>query len=344
MCISNHFSKKKFPVGLTKLHKILYKTKISLPENNPIKDCLPFFWYIHGPFSSHIDAIKNKMINEEKISENSDGLTATANRIIEHDDNIKLARTIMNDIIDETSSINSQTIMDDVYSSDAPCEFYISFKTKFPAYLNNFLKNPNPQFTSDDVVNILENTMGDLPNNSLFRPFKYSLRDFIELFSLIMQSKPSSESLDEFKKLNDQIFLTFAKGIRIENHDKFYDSNVEQWKSDFVASISNLEQKIINFSKEFKQNLPISPFVSFDELIKNILDLRSKNALIMTSFLPANDDEKFNHGRIDEELFKDKNDEQFKELLFNFKNSRNAVVHSLKKNELETVNYKLITS
>ena len=64
----------------------------------------------------------------------------------------------------------------------------------------------------------------------------------------------------------------------------------------------------------------------------------------MASFLSPDFNEDLNHGRVDAELFNDKNEEQFKELLYNFKNSRNAVVHYIKKNELETANYKLITS
>lgn len=316
---------------------------MSLPENNPVKESLPFYWYKHGPFSEYLTDIKQKMIVEGKIVEENGRCTATTNRIVEHDDNIKLARKNMIAIINESSN-NSQRLMDEIYHTDAPCGFYLSFKNNFDAAVHNFLNDPNTNFKPEDLIDILENSMGDLPNDSIFRNFKYSLRDFIELFAETIQTKSVLEFAAPLQKIIKEIFNTFANGIRIKNHDEFYDSETEKWRAEFDESVSNLNEKADIFFKEYKQNLKHSPFVTFEELLANILDLRSKDALIMTSFVSPDFSENLNYGRIDAELFNDKNEDQFKELLYNFKNSRNAVVHYLKKDELETTNYKLITS
>jgi len=343
LCICIYYSKHQFQIATTNLQKILYKTKMSLPENNPVRESLPFYWYKHGPFSEYVSDIKQKMIVEGKIVEENERFVATTNRIVEHDDNIKLARKNMIAIINDSSN-NSQRLMDEIYHTDAPCGFYLSFKSNFSAAVYNFLNDPKTNFKPEDLIDILENSMGDLPNDSIFRSFKYSLRDFVELFSEIIQTKSVLESVDPLLNIIDEIFNTFANGIRIRNHDEFYDSKAEQWKVEFDESVSNLNEKADSIFKEYKQNLKHSPFVTFEELLANILDLRSKDALIMTSFISPDFGENLNYGRIDAELFNDKNDDQFRELLYNFKNSRNAVVHYLKKDELETTNYKLITS
>jgi len=60
--------KKKFPISETKLQKILYKTKMAMSDRNPLKDKIPFYWYIHGPYSPYLMELKEKLMSEGKIS------------------------------------------------------------------------------------------------------------------------------------------------------------------------------------------------------------------------------------------------------------------------------------
>ena len=337
---------KKFPISETKLLKILYKTKMNLPDNHPLKDALPFYWYLHGPYSPYILKLRDKMISEGKISSAGNGFVATATRLVDHFENPSMteARKIINRIIDESSSINALTITDDVYRTLAPTKFYISFKNEFQASLGSFLNDPSTRFKSEQVVDILEKTFGDIPNATLFRNYKYILRDFTELSSHLFQNENFKNYKNELKSIADSIFVTFAKGIRIKFHDKFYENEIEKWTSEFNDSVSELESKINQFALLLKNEKIDTAFVTLDDLAIKILTLKSKNKLVMASFLPFTKNDELNDGRIDAELFDNKTNEELIELIKKFKNSRNAVIHYLKNNDIETENFKLITA
>lgn len=346
LCIHKHMETKKFPISETKLLKILYKTKMNLPNNHPLRDALPFYWYLHGPYSPYILKLKDKMISEGIISSAGNGFVASATRVVDHIENpsITEARKIINRMIDDSSSTSALTIMDDVYRTFAPTKFYISFKNEFQASLSSFLNDPSTRFKSEQLVDILEKTFGDIPNATLFRNYKYILRDFTELSSHLFKNENFKNYKNELESIVDSIFVTFAKGIRIKFHDEFYENEIEKWTSEFNDSVSELESKINQFALLLKNEKIDTAFVTLDDLATKILTLRSKNKLVMASFLPFTKNDELNDGRIDAQLFDNKTNEELIELIKKFKNSRNAVIHYLKNNDIETENFKLITA
>lgn len=350
ICVSKHMEKKKFPISETKLQKILYKVKTKMPDSNPLKDSLPYFWYLHGPYSTYLIELKEKMISEGSLSSQtiSEGtaFTASNTRLVNHAENSALleARKIIDDVLNESSSISTQSIMDDVYRNLSPTKFYLSFKNEFQASLKSFFDDPSKRYTSKQLLDMLEKSFGDLPNATLFRNYKYLLRDFTELLSHIFKKDSLEEHSSTLKSIVETIFNTFALGIRIKYHDEFYDNKVGSWLDEFNNSVMQLESQITEFAIYLKQKNVDTSFVTFDDLASKIVNLKAKNKLIMASFLPFTDNDELNNGRIDAKLFNDKTDEEFIKLIESFKNSKNAVIQYLKKDEIESENYKLITA
>lgn len=350
ICVSKHMEKKKFPISKTKLQKVLYKAKVMMSDSNPLKNSLPYFWYEHGPYSTYLIELEEKMISEGNLSPQTmskgTAFTASNARLVNHAENSALmeARGIIDEILDESSSTSTQSIMDDVYRNHSPTKFYLSFKNEFQGSLKSFFDDPSKRYTSKHLLDILEKSFGDLPNATLFRNYKYLLRDFTQLLSHVFKNNSLEEHSSALKAIVETIFKTFALGIRIKYHDEFYNDKVESWSNEFNDSVKGLELQIIEFAMNLEEDNVNTSFVTFDDLASKIINLKAKNKLIMASFLPFTDNDELNNGRIDAKLFNDKSDEEFIRLIESFKNSKNAVIQYLKKNDIESENYKLITS
>lgn len=61
--ITRIFMNKDILLTRLKIHKILFKLKVELPEYNTMKDYLPFYWYDHGPYSEVIDNNINDLVD-----------------------------------------------------------------------------------------------------------------------------------------------------------------------------------------------------------------------------------------------------------------------------------------
>ncbi len=342
--------KKKFPISETKLQKILYKVKMTMSDDNPLKGSIPYYWYLHGPYSTYLKDQKEKMITEGNISSRSisEGtvFTASSMRLVNHSDNSELleARKIIDEILDESSSTSTQSIMDDVYRNLSPSKFYLSFKNEFQASLKSFFDDPSKRQTSEQLLDMLEKSFGDLPNATLFRNYKYLLRDFTELLSHILKNDSLKEYSSILKSIVKTIFETFAFGIRIKFHDEYYDGEIESWTNEFNNSVIDLESKITKFAISLNNKNINTSFVTFEDLASKIINLKAKNKLVMASFLPFTNNDELNNGRIDAKLFNDKSDEEFIKLIESFKNSRNVILQYLKNKDIESENYKLITA
>ena len=337
--------KKHFPINDTRLLKHLFKTKQKLSDKNPLKDCVPFYWYRYGPYSPVILKIKEKMVKEGKIWNYRDGFVAAPGRVLNHSDHPCMleARQTIDEIISESSSSNVQTAMYDIYQDYAPSKFYISFRNKFHTALTSYINDPSTRYSPRLLLELLEKSFGDIPNYTLFRDFKYLMRDLIEISSYLLKNNIFRKHAEEIDLIAESMFNLFAMGMRIKFHDEFYEPSVENWTKDYKEAVKRVESDIDRFALSSNNKQDKSPFVTFDGLIANILDLKSKNKLVRASFLPFSNNDEMD-GSIDAELFETKTEEEILQLVQNFRNSRNAVIKYFGNKDIESENFKLITA
>lgn len=335
-CVATHFDKLKIPMSETKLLKFLHETTNSLPETNTLKKSIPFYWYIHGPFSPPLLELSQELLNEKILKQNNQGFTATSHRLY-HDEDLQKAKQILTSIIDKSASANSMTAIKEP-NLQHPYRFYISFKREFSSKLYNYLYDENTIFKTKELKDILHGTIGDLANNSLFSRFKYAYLDYISIMiKLIKLELIEVSQKDTLQTTTDDLFETFAKGVRILHHDAYFDSEVPKWKKEFEESVNQMEQNIDRLY-DLAVNLGANKtMLTFSTLVEQVLHLKSKDQLVMISFLPPRNIAQLNYGKIDAEFFEKLNDDEFQDLLNKFKNSHNAVVcHTIKKEIIST--------
>jgi len=273
--------------------KILYQVKMELPQDNTIKDKLAYYWYKNGPFSQvfydNFEDMKNNQIqrvdnSQLEIYKYSDEYLRK--RLVEITDDIEESRTILGKKVEQF--VNMNDLMNDVYSKYAPTKFYISYNINFRNKFDNFCSyildsrkiSSKNRYKRIDVDEFLSEAIIDLQKTELFFQFRCIFKDFSKaLYELLGiksdYNEKEKELLLKAKELYDDIWNVFSYGIRIEEHDEFYNQYERSWKDKYFEEINKLEEKVNLFAdlifKSIQNKTKFNP-----ELDKQLQSLNTK--------------------------------------------------------------------
>jgi hypothetical protein len=285
----------------TAIQKVLYELKRQLPDNNPIKERLPYYWFMAGPFSEFVATSLDDMRKEGmlKCKPNQDYALYVLNRdhagkrLCPHDEHFKEARELLNKIISKLRPFSIEQEIRAQYEDDAPSLFYPRYKLQFLPNIKLYfdaLTNParktanfHPENQKDCLIKLLSVSTSSLPFNSVFSEFKKNYFDFeVGLDRLLkMDYKKNPERyvrlLQQAVKLSEDIWNTFAYGARIVKHDKPYDSRIPEWKKMFDEKINELSVKVGEFYKTVLDDM------KGKEINENYLSLSEFSDMIIKS-------------------------------------------------------------
>ena len=245
-------------VSKTAIHKILFKLKRELPENNMIKEELPFYWYNYGPFS---EVINTKIIEFKKSGVLGEHVTSTEKTVcvlereITHhreDDDFLEAVSLLRNILKTVNPYNFKPFIDEIYRHNAPSRFIPLLKLDFIEQLEKYIEQiPSPQTTLDvfnetygktfneldSLEEVLYECEGNLPSDPLFESFNTSFSSFVTTASRIfdyMKNGGDPIFLEQLGSIaTEKVWYTFTKGARMLYHDSYYDEYVPQWKENY---------------------------------------------------------------------------------------------------------------
>lgn len=293
--VFHNFSKKgRMNLSKKQILKILYQVKMELPPSNIIKDKLAYYWYKNGPFSqvfydnfedmknNQIQLVDNSQLEIYKYSEEH-----LRKRLVDVTDDIVESRTIIANKVEQF--VNMNNLINDVYSKYAPTKFYISynieFRNKFDSFCSYVLDSgkilSKNRYKKTDVDEFLSESVIDLPKTDLFFQFRCIFNDFSKtLYELLGiksdYNKNEKELLQNARELYDDIWNVFSYGIRIEEHDEFYNQYEELWNNKYFEEIAKLEENVNLFSnlvfKSVQNNIKFNP-----ELDKKLRLLNTKH-------------------------------------------------------------------
>ena len=280
--VFHNFSKKgRINLSKKQILKILYQVKMELPQNNTIKDKLAYYWYKNGPssqvFYNNFEDMKNNQIhrvNKPQLEIYKYSEEHLRKRLIDVTDDIEESRTIIANKVEQF--VNMNTLMNDVYSKYAPTQFYISYHINFRNKFDNFcsyilddsktsLKN---RYKKTDIDEFLSEAIIDLQKTEFFFQFRCIFNDFSKALYELLEIKSDyneneKELLRNVRKLYDDIWNVFSYGIRIEEHDKFYNQYEKLWNDKYLVEITKLEEKVNIFSnlvfESIQNNIKFNP-------------------------------------------------------------------------------------
>lgn len=312
-------SKKGLSTTRTGIVKSLYELKRNLPDENPLKEKLAYYWFKAGPFSEYVVSALDKMTSENIVSKtpNHDydlynlNLEYAGKRLCVHNEELIQAREILNKIIDDMRPYSIDAEIRSQYENDAPSKFYPNYKLEFLRELNLYYKRlgvPTDNKNKREFGEIQENlrklildSTSSLPFDSLFSNFKRVYFDFEITFSRIlkMNSKPFTEKqiqlIKESLDLGTKVWNAFAYGARIIKHDAAYNPKVDEWKKDFTKQVLELEPEISVFYTKVSKMIHSKNFeeksLSLSEFVKDIVATRHKIEISFINFQTIPDEQ-----------------------------------------------------
>ena len=261
-----------------RVQKAIFKIKMELGENHPLFDYLPFYWYEHGPFSS----VVSRQFRELKINncipysrhtvfldDNSFNEFSKNNYLV---DEYPVINGICEDIFKD-SNLFSNKFDEDIYLDYAPFGFMYPFK--YVLYETTRDDELFSGLVPGSYLNVFYGCLSDLPYDDLLVDFSVS---FSRLYSCLELMNGENQFLNNWTYIIRPVqlsWLTFARWVRIYNHDLFYNDRINSWKIELEnylkvlnSAVGKLEDKSINLFKDSSQDLDLD-FDSFEQKMLN---------------------------------------------------------------------------
>ena len=294
--IRNVFEKfeRKGRIGISKkqILKILYNVKMDLPEENKIKEILAFYWYKNGPYSpliiEKITMLSSKKmiqrVNRQDIEIYKYSQENIHTRIIEHDDDLSQTISLIIEKINEFKNMNDT--IHSMYSDNAPYNLYTSYKNEFSNKFENFCKHifanqdiSSIRFSPVDIDDCFIQVILDIPHDKCFRQFMFALNLYSQgLFAILSHKLPYDQTilnlLQQAYNLREDIWNTFASGVRIQHHDSYYNDKVDNWQEIYDENVANLRQHVdvfnANVFEKIKDKTKLPKDLDYPNKPKNI--------------------------------------------------------------------------
>jgi len=295
------------------IQKILYKLNKKLSEGNPIRNTIPFYWFLAGPYSEKVDAGIIAMKSEQVLLP-ANGIyemymfnpDLIHSRFLDHDASFQEAREIISQEVAQMRGFSNLQLINDIYD-EAPLLFYPTYKSRFLVYFESFCNyyleqddNLSNLFSENDILESLEKTKLSLPSDQLFKKFNGIYQDFVLIITKVLNynRKNDSEFLTVLQSLGDlanKVWNVFAYGARILEHHEFYEPKVLMWNEMFTDQTLQLEEAIRKTSLLVTEVLQIS-LDRKQDVIKSLEDKAFKKKLAkLVGFdkIPEYDDNSF---------------------------------------------------
>ena len=231
-------------ISETQMQKLIFKIKMELGENHELYEELPYYWYIHGPFSEVVrdsfNDIKNNFCemhayNKVILKKQQDDFKDS-----ELVDNFSEIVKISNEIIHNQNLFDN--IVEHVYDNYAPYRVIIPLKFEIYQTANNNRFSQN--FDVDEYVDTFYECESQLPDDKYFVNFSEIYSQLCINLDLINDNGTFDENWRFLRNLIKELWITFAKGLRVKSKDNYYNYEMDVWNQKFEDNLRILSQSV----------------------------------------------------------------------------------------------------
>ena len=259
--------------------KILFQAKQRLPDDNPIRHALPYYWYRDGPYSTLIYETVDRLQNDGLISSSGSGYRTYSfdrNRIniplMQSNVHVSEARTAIDSVIDEFTHI--EALVKNIYRV-APYKWYDTYNLKFKARFSNFCdrafssRSSAGTYSREDILRNLEDVVLDFPPFPDFPELRRIFMRFARVLNSFLHTDNCLEHKDMFpilKRISNSIWDVFAYGVRIKYCDAYYVKKVDNWIKIYKDEMDRLDTDLRREQEKVKQvsmyTVKLAPYVT----------------------------------------------------------------------------------
>ena len=266
--VLSKFKEKNMPISDFGIQNSIFKIKMELGKNHPLYDYLPFYWYEQGPFSDVVSKQFKQLKSSNSYSFDDESFNKfSQNQLIGQYPQI---HNISDRIFADSNSFFNK-FDEDIYLNYAPFPFMHPFK-----YVLYEPTRDDELFSSlvpDDYLNVFYDCLSDLPYDSLLVDFSVL---FSRLFSRLELMNDENQFLNNWEYIIKPVqlsWLTFARWVRIHNHDTFYNEYIDTWKNELENHIKLLNNSVDKFEDKteniFNNSSYTPDYDSFEDKMLN---------------------------------------------------------------------------
>ena len=253
----SRLSSKRNRASVTKkeILKVLFKTKTRLPDGNPVKSHLAYYWYRDGPYSERVYACLDGLTRSGVVIQSRTNQYETYRLAPNHagkplapsSDGLDAARRELDEVV--ANFVNVGDAVKETYQ-DAPYKWYpayrLEFEPKFEGYCNDILSSRPAMYTPKDVADWLDRIVLDYPPLPAFIEHRRIVMDFAKMLHAVIESDPLKhrDLLKELLGLSGRIWNVFAYAVRLEHHDEYYDGHLDGWREKYMQAVDKLDGDI----------------------------------------------------------------------------------------------------
>ena len=243
--------------------KTLFLVRERLSDTNPVKYILAFYWYRDGPYSEIIEDNLRILVDDQKISKSETDKWETYRLapkytsipILQYDNFMEEAAGKIRDVASESANIHD--MVRQIYET-APTPWYTSYKLefmpKFETYCKDIKRRQECVHTPKQILEFLDDAVLDFPTAPGFLEIRMIFMDFAKILNAFLRwdaHHTRSDLLDELSIICNNIWETFADGVRVYHHDPYYEHHVDRWKHEYEHELYNLDRIILEYGKKF---------------------------------------------------------------------------------------------
>jgi hypothetical protein len=256
--------KKPYGITVTSLHKCLFKLKKELPNNEHIQEILPYYWYRHGPYSEVVLHTISHMLANGLLIKEQNVLHLNREKVTQDLYLDKDVRRGFKSALKHFNPYKPAPFVDAIYEDYAPCPFITAYKLDFRKTVESYILNltsgeiPLDNFSDTSILrDCIFEWETELPIHPLFDRFNTLFSSFstdaLRVFKYLKQVNKDVILLNKVLKMaEDNIWETFAYGIRIVKHDPYppYDTEFNRWNDTYNTSLAELTSQIRAFRSD----------------------------------------------------------------------------------------------
>ena len=227
-------------ISKTLMIKLIFKIKKVLGNTHELYSQLPYYWYFYGPFSQPIaDSFlffhdKFESDSYDQVILKYDCLNEFSN--VDFISQFPEIEPITNKLLKNCQFYKN--IKKDIYKNHAP--FDIMYPFKFNVFDIAHDSRSAEQFDNDKFIKNMFRCEAKLSCDSYFEEYNIIFSKFVTNLDLIYEENYFETCWTFLRDPIKKLWITFTKGVRVENNDDYYNYKEKSWNREYLNSLNEL--------------------------------------------------------------------------------------------------------
>lgn len=287
----------------TEILALLYEVKHYLPDTNPYKRLLAYYWYKDGPYSEQVYRTLDAMRSGGRVLRNTTGMYVHYKMVPYYrhkpfipyetgDAHMNEIRKIIDAVLNKFIDISD--LLKIIYKRDAPYKWYYTYGRDvvhdLSCHFQAILDERPYRYIKDETIELLNTAVRDYPADAEFTVHRHIFMNFVCLARIsLVENREQKPDIEFVQLLIVKMWDVFALNIRIVHHDRYYNDHVDEWRQTHEKASQELGDEIYEYLENVVNN---SNYKMIIDLIRKADMEQAANQLVRLEDMTKEDPDK----------------------------------------------------